>query len=83
MNKVICNQCVTPFIYDVFSKKRLFFIKNHQPNKYNPLIYLYFIHAPTPKQSWIVHGLKKTTKSKRKLESWKELVSWENENKYN
>ena len=48
MNKVICNQCVTPFIYDVFSKKRLFFIKNHQSNKYNPLIYLYFIHAPTP-----------------------------------
>ena len=33
MNKVICNQCVTPFIYDVFSKKRLFFIKNHQPNE--------------------------------------------------
>ena len=49
MNKVICNQCVTPFICDVFSKKRLFLIKNHQSNKYNPLIYLYFIHAPTPR----------------------------------
>jgi predicted nucleic acid-binding protein len=48
MNKVICNQCVTQFICDVFSKKRLFLIKNHQSNKYNPLIYLYFIHAPTP-----------------------------------
>ncbi|MEI6708585.1 MAG: hypothetical protein WCK96_15795 [Methylococcales bacterium] len=48
MNKVICNQCVTPFICDVFSKKRLFLIKNHQSNKYNPLIYLYFVHAPTP-----------------------------------
>ncbi|MEI6707303.1 MAG: hypothetical protein WCK96_09245 [Methylococcales bacterium] len=41
MNKVIFNQCVTPFVCDVFHQ-------NHQSNKYNHLIYLYFIHAPTP-----------------------------------